>query len=89
MGPFGFYCKMFLKFLFRKTISIPIIEEESYEKNVVMYVKLGEPKHIAGNAHIWTHIFMTNKTHICTHACIIHIHGNMCVNMYMYIFIYM
>jgi hypothetical protein len=32
----------------RKTITIPIIEEESYEKNVVMYVKLGEPKHIAG-----------------------------------------
>jgi len=31
-----------------KTISIPIIEEESYEKNVVMYVNLGEPKHIAG-----------------------------------------
>jgi len=34
--------------LFRKTITIPIIEEESYEKNVVMYVNLGEPKHIAG-----------------------------------------
>ena len=39
---------------FSKTIAIPIIEEESYEKNVVMYVKLGEPKHIAGNDKAWS-----------------------------------
>lgn len=31
-----------------KTIEIPIIEEDSYEKNVVMYVVIGEPKHLAG-----------------------------------------
>merc|ERR1712193_565689 len=29
-------------------MGIPIIEEESYEKNVVMYVQIGEPEHIAG-----------------------------------------
>jgi len=37
-----------LLILFRKYIEIPIIEEESYEKNVVMYVQIGEPEHIAG-----------------------------------------
>merc|ERR1712226_376146 len=31
-----------------KTIEIPILEEDSYEKNVVMYVVIGEPKHLAG-----------------------------------------
>jgi solute carrier family 8 (sodium/calcium exchanger) len=31
-----------------KTIEIPIMEEDSYEKNVVMYVVIGEPKHLAG-----------------------------------------
>merc|ERR1711884_985506 len=31
-----------------KTIEIPISEEDSYEKNVVMYVVIGEPRHIAG-----------------------------------------
>ena len=31
-----------------KTIEIPIVEEDSYEKNVVMYVCIGEPRHIAG-----------------------------------------
>ncbi len=31
-----------------KTIEIPILEEDSYEKNVVMYVVIGEPRHIAG-----------------------------------------
>merc|ERR1712141_945536 len=31
-----------------KTIEIPIMEEDSYEKNVVMYVVIGEPRHIAG-----------------------------------------
>ena len=25
------------------------MEEDSYEKNVVMYVVIGEPKHLAGN----------------------------------------
>merc|ERR1712061_271292 len=32
----------------KKTIEIPIMEEDSYEKNVVMYVVIGEPRHIAG-----------------------------------------
>jgi len=31
-----------------KTIEIVIMEEDSYEKNVVMYVVIGEPKHLAG-----------------------------------------
>merc|ERR1711997_1044301 len=31
-----------------KTIEIPISEEDSYEKNVVMYVVIGEPSHISG-----------------------------------------
>ena len=38
-----------LIFICRKTIEIPISEEDSYEKNVVMYVVIGEPRHIAGN----------------------------------------
>ncbi|XP_040565282.1 sodium/calcium exchanger Calx isoform X2 [Lepeophtheirus salmonis] len=32
-----------------KIIEIPIVEEDSYEKNVIMYVTIGEPKHIAGD----------------------------------------
>jgi solute carrier family 8 (sodium/calcium exchanger) len=31
-----------------KVIEIPIMEEESYEKNVVMYCCIGEPRHISG-----------------------------------------
>merc|ERR1711997_1240717 len=31
-----------------KTIEIPISEEDTYEKNVVMYVVIGEPSHISG-----------------------------------------
>merc|ERR1719184_563888 len=31
-----------------KTIDIPIHEEDSYEKNVVLYAVIGEPKHLAG-----------------------------------------
>jgi len=31
-----------------KFIEIPIVEEESYEKNVVMYCCIGEPRHISG-----------------------------------------
>merc|ERR1719400_1041913 len=31
-----------------KIISIPILDEESYEKNLIMYVNIGEPRHIAG-----------------------------------------
>jgi len=31
-----------------QTISIPILDEESYEKNLIMYVNIGEPRHIAG-----------------------------------------
>ncbi len=48
----------------RKTISIPIIEEESYEKNVVMYVNLGEPKHIAGmwNSPVSLHFYTIQKS---------------------------
>merc|ERR1712045_603410 len=32
---------------YEKYIEIPIMEEDSYEKNVVMYVVIGEPRHIA------------------------------------------
>merc|ERR1719458_1131163 len=31
----------------KKMIEIPIMEEDSYEKNVVMYVVIGEPKHLS------------------------------------------
>merc|ERR1719461_2822071 len=31
-----------------KVIEIPIHEEDSYEKNVVLYAVIGEPKHLAG-----------------------------------------
>ena len=31
-----------------KIIEIPIIEEDVYEKNAIMYVCIGEPRHIAG-----------------------------------------
>ena len=33
---------------FRKTISLEITDEESYEKNLIMYVSIGEPRQIAG-----------------------------------------
>ena len=33
---------------FRKTISLEITDEESYEKNLIMYVNIGEPRQIAG-----------------------------------------
>lgn len=29
-------------------MELPILEEDSYEKNVVMYLAIGEPRHIAG-----------------------------------------
>ena len=32
----------------RKIIEIPIIDEEAYEKNLIMYVNIEEPRHIAG-----------------------------------------
>ena len=32
----------------RKIIEIPILDEESYEKNLIMYVEIDEPRHIAG-----------------------------------------
>ena len=32
----------------RKTIEIPIMDEESYEKSLIMYVVIGEPRQIAG-----------------------------------------
>ena len=34
--------------LYRKTISLEIVDEESYEKNLIMYVNIGEPRQIAG-----------------------------------------
>ena len=37
---------------YRKTIEIPIIDEESYEKNLVMFVAIGEPRQIAGKTQI-------------------------------------
>jgi hypothetical protein len=32
----------------RKTISLEIIDEESYEKSMIMYVNIGDPRQIAG-----------------------------------------
>ena len=46
---FMLYVLFYLCFYYRKYIEIPIMEEDSYEKNVVMYVVIGEPRHIAGN----------------------------------------
>ena len=34
--------------IYRKIIEIPIIDEEAYEKNLIMYVNIDEPRHIAG-----------------------------------------
>ncbi len=34
--------------LFRKLIPLVIIDEESYEKSLIMYVNIGDPRHIAG-----------------------------------------
>jgi hypothetical protein len=34
--------------LFRKLIPLAVIDEESYEKSLIMYVNIGEPRHIAG-----------------------------------------
>ena len=34
--------------IYRKTISLEIVDEESYEKNLIMYVNIGEPRQIAG-----------------------------------------
>ena len=36
----------------RKIIEIPITDEEAYEKNVIMYVVIGDPRHIAGNDYL-------------------------------------
>ena len=38
-------------------IEIPIMEEDSYEKNVVMYVVIGEPKHLGGKLFCWLFSF--------------------------------
>ena len=53
---------MFL-FDYRKYIEIPIMEEDSYEKNVVMYVVIGEPRHIAGNYrwHIESSLYICGR----------------------------
>ena len=32
----------------RQFINIPIIEEDSYEKDVLFYVELGEPRFLSG-----------------------------------------
>ena len=34
--------------IIRKTISLEITDEESYEKNLIMYVNIGEPRQIYG-----------------------------------------
>merc|ERR1719228_2623944 len=31
-----------------KIVSIPILDEETYEKNLIFYVNIGDPRHIAG-----------------------------------------
>jgi hypothetical protein len=37
-----------LSLLLRKLIPLVIIDEESYEKSLIMYVNIGDPRHIAG-----------------------------------------
>lgn len=36
--------------IIRKTISLEITDEESYEKNLIMYVNIGEPRQIYGES---------------------------------------
>ena len=43
----------------RKIIEIPITDEEAYEKNVIMYVVIGDPRHIAGNDYLSVLYFLT------------------------------
>ena len=52
-----------LIFICRKTIEIPISEEDSYEKNVVMYVVIGEPRHIAGNLNFFSLMFLLTSAY--------------------------
>ncbi len=40
--------KIYYNRSFRKIIEIPIVEEDTYEKNIVLYCSIGEPRHIAG-----------------------------------------
>ena len=35
----------------RKIIELPVMDEESYEKSLIMYVNIGEPRQIAGTSH--------------------------------------
>ena len=39
--------------IYRKTISLEIVDEESYEKNLIMYVNIGEPRQIAGEFFVY------------------------------------
>jgi hypothetical protein len=45
-------------FLIRKMIPLAIIDEESYEKSLIMYVNIGEPRHIAGKIDFFYLIFV-------------------------------
>lgn len=50
-----FLCLIFGLFLFylffRQNIPLVILEEGSYEKDVLLYVNLGEPQMVGGNFH--------------------------------------
>ena len=46
---------------FRKIIEIPIMEEDSYEKNAVLYCTIGEPIHLAGKFIPPTHFKTSNE----------------------------
>jgi hypothetical protein len=38
--------------MFRQIIELPIMDEETYEKSLILYVNLGEPRQIAGEYFI-------------------------------------
>ena len=45
---FRHFSQIFSFIFSRKTIEIPIMEEDSYEKNVIFYVTIGAPIQLAG-----------------------------------------
>lgn len=59
----------------RKTIPLIIIEEGSYEKDVLFYVNLGEPQMVGGKISIYISIVYTNTFPIYTYRHTINVHG--------------
>lgn len=45
--------------MFRQIIELPIMDEETYEKSLILYVNLGEPRQIAGEYFLQIIYFST------------------------------